>query len=162
MIAAKYLAWLIVFLPLLGGLYLVITKPQQHPRQRLFTALALLGASLASLARYILNGEISCTFLSGPESCFQPGMLSLLVLLLNLLGLLLALLRSDNQPYDYEFYCLLNAAWGGAALANSWVVSLASLSLTLIIISRWVRARGGSVGYFAGRDDYKDDIGPKN
>ncbi|MEJ2448295.1 MAG: hypothetical protein P8Y37_10225 [Anaerolineales bacterium] len=64
MFAAKYLVWLIILLPLLGGLYLVIFKPQDRQIQRRWTSLTLLGAGLAGLVRFILSGEAACT--NGP------------------------------------------------------------------------------------------------
>lgn len=147
----------IVGFPLLSALYLLAFKPGSG---RPWTALALLGAGLASLARYISSGQAACTLLSGPEGCLQGGVLALSVILLNGVCLAISLERKANQPCDYEFYGLLNAAWGAAALIDNWVISLAALSLGLIAAGRWVRARGGSVGYFASRDDYRDDIGP--
>jgi len=162
MLAAKYLVWLIILLPLLGGLYLVIFKPQDRQIQRRWTSLFLLGAALTSLARFILSGQAACIFQSGQGACLQEGFLALSVILLNILMLCFSLARDTNQPNDYQFYVLVNAAWAVTALANSWVISLGGLSLTLIAISRWVWNRGGSVGILVGRDDYKDDIGPKN
>jgi hypothetical protein len=161
MFAAKYLVWLIILLPLLGGLYLVIFKPQDRQIQRRWTSLTLLGAGLAGLVRFILSGEAACTFQSSQASCLQAGVLALSVILLNGLMLYFSLVRDTNHSNDYQFYALVNAAWALTALANSWVISLGGLSLTLIVISRWVWNRGGSVGILVVRDDYKDDIGPK-
>ncbi len=160
--AVNFLTWLIALIPLLSALYLLVFKPPEPKTQRRWTALGLLAASLASLIRYFLSGEAACTFRSGAESCLQAGFLALSVLLLNGLTLYLSLTRRSNRLPDYQFFALVNAAWAGTALANSWVVSLGCLSLTLIAISRWVWNRGGSVGIFVGRDDYKDDIGPKS
>jgi hypothetical protein len=160
--AVNYLTWLIALFPLLSALYLLIFKPAEPESQRRWTALGLLAAGLASLARFILSGQGACTFRSGPEGCLQAGLLALSVLLINGLTLYLSAARRSNRLPDYEFFALVNAAWAGTALSESWVVSLGCLSLTLIAISRWVWNRGGSVGIFVGRDDYKNDIGPKN
>ena len=160
--AVKYLTWLIALFPLFSALYLLVFKPPEPKTQRRWTALGLLAAGLVSLVRWVISGEAACTFRSGAEACLQAGLLALSVLILNGLTFYLSLTRRNNRQADYEFFALVNAAWAGTALANSWVVSLGCLSLTLIAISRWVWNRGGSVGIFVGRDDYKDDIGPKN
>jgi len=159
---SNLLSWLIFGFPLLSALYLLLFKPIDVKTQRRWTALGLLGAGLASLVRFFLSGEAACTFRSGPEGCLQAGLLALSVLLLNGLALYLSLARRSNRLPDYEFLALVDAAWAGTALVDSLAISLISFSLLLVIISRWVWNRGGSVGIFAGRNDYKDDIGPKN
>ena len=156
----KILLGLALGFPFLGALYLLIFKPAHEKDQRLAAALAFAGASLASLARFFFSGQAVCTFQSGPEGCLQSGVLALSVILLNGISLYLSLVRGANHSYDYEFYTLLNTAWGAAALVENWVISMAALSLGLIVLGHWVRARGGSVGFFASQDDYKDDIGP--
>lgn len=160
MITENVLLGLTISFPLLGALYLLIFKPEKNQNQRWATVLVLVGAGLASLGRFILSGQVRCTFQAGPESCLQAGILSLSVLLLNGISVYLCLTRTANQRHDFEFFTLLNFTWAAAALADNWVLSMAALSLTLIVTGRWVRARGGSVGFFAGQDDYRDDIGP--
>lgn len=160
MTADLLLLIVIIGLPLLGALYLIVIKPFQSRTQQRIATIILLVAVLSSIARFILTGQVRCTFTAGQESCLQIGLLALSVILLNGLSLYLSLSRRANRLPDYQFYTLFNAAWGGAALVDNWVISLGSLSLALIAISRWIWNRGASVGIFVGRDDYKDDIGP--
>ena len=154
------LVGLTIGFPLLGALILLIFKPDSPAQQRLTAASVLLASGLSSLARFFLTGQAGCTFVSGRESCLQAGLLTLSVILLNGMMLYLTMTRAANQDFDYQYYCLVNSTWAGTALINNFAASLAGLSLTLIATSRWVRARGGSVGFVISRDDYKDDIGP--
>ena len=53
------------------------------------------------------------------------------------------------------------SAWAIIVQTNSWVLMLFGLSMLLIVVSRWSKARGQRVGFVVGRDDYRNDVGPK-
>ena len=89
----------------------------------------------------------------------QPWLIS--SLLLSVILVFVTILREANDRNDYSFFLLLNSAWAVIVLPTSWVTKLFGLTVLLIVVSRWTKARGASVGFVVSRDDHGHDWGPK-
>ena len=89
----------------------------------------------------------------------QPWLIS--SLLLSVILVFVTILREANDWNDYSFFLLLNSAWAVIVLPTSWVTKLFGLTVLLIVVSRWTKARGASVGFVVSRDDHGHDWGPK-
>jgi hypothetical protein len=86
-------------------------------------------AGLSALALLIISGRLSV----------------LTVVLLSLILVLISLLREANDRNDFSFFLLLCSAWAVIVLPISFVTMLFGLSMLLIVVGRWTRARGSSV-----------------
>jgi MFS family permease len=113
--------------------------------QRRATAVTLGLVSLSVLALFLIGS--------------QPWLIS--SLLLSVILVFVTILREANDRNDYSFFLLLNSAWAVIVLPNSWVTNLFGLTMLLIVVSRWTKARGASVGFVVSRNDHGNDWGPK-
>ena len=113
--------------------------------QRRATAVTLGLAGLSALTLFLIGSQLGV--ITG--------------ILLSAILVFVTIQREANDWNDYSFFLLLYSAWGVIALPSSWVTMLFGLSMLLIVVSRWTKARGASVGFVVGRDDHGDDWGPK-
>lgn len=151
-------------LPIIGALLLWRWGNEYVHAQRRGAAITLGVTGLLALILF-LN---ACVFLTDRLDCTYARLYSISVCLLCVVLVFVSVLRESNERHDYSFMLLLSSTFAGLVLTlkHSWVMSLFSLSLLLIVVGRWVRARGSSVSYFFSRHeynpDYQDDERPKD
>ena len=152
---------IIIGLPIFGALLLARWGDEYAHRQRWLAAITLGVTGIAALTLFLVGQQFACVFLTGGESCAFDGLGSLSVFLLSLISASICLRREANDRHDYIFLLLLSSSWAAIVLPDNWVIMLFALSSLMIVVSRWTKARGASVGFVVSRNDYKDDWGPK-
>ena len=143
MSTALFLTLFTIGLPII--VTLILGRWGNEGIQRRATAVTLGLAGLSALTLFLIWSKLSL----------------ITVPLLSVILVFVTLQREANDRHDYIFFLLLNSAWAVIVQTNSWVVTLFGLTMLLIVVSRWTKARGASVGFVVGRDDHGDDWGPK-
>lgn len=156
-----FLAGCAIGLPILAVLVLWRGDKPSVRKQRWTAAIALGICGTAALFLFLVGRQYTFIFLTGKGNCAYEGFGSLTVCLLSTVSAVVCLIRESNQLHDNIFLLLLNSAWAGVVLTESLLVTIIAFSALLIVVSGWVKARGGSVGYLVSQDDYRDDWGPK-
>jgi formate hydrogenlyase subunit 3/multisubunit Na+/H+ antiporter MnhD subunit len=158
-------------LPIIGALLLWRWGNEHMHAQRWATAITLGVTGLVALTFFLISKQYACAFLGGIGNCAFEGLGSLSVLLLILVSTIVSVQREFNERHDYSFMLLLSSTWAGIVYGGnlSWVISLIFITLLLIVVGRWNRARGSTMSYFFSRHehnpdypDYQDDERPKD
>jgi hypothetical protein len=149
----------VIGLPFLGVLLQWRWGNMNVRAQRWATAITLGVTGFVALTYLLISNQYACVFLGGRENCAFDGLSSLSAGLLAVVLAFVSALRESNEPYDYSFMLLLSSTWAGLVLTVdfNWGLSILSLTLLLMVVSRWTRARGGQVSFFFSRHEYNPD-----
>jgi NADH:ubiquinone oxidoreductase subunit 2 (subunit N) len=154
------LSLLTVALPGLSALLIRLWRSGRLGAQRRLARFALGLTALAALALFLIGERYACTFSMGAGQCAIAGLATLSVILLNAVLLVVCLRRENNTRRDYIHMLLLSVVWATMVVSNNVLFMLLALFLLPVVLSSW--AGSGGVGpILLGRDEYKDDWGPK-
>lgn len=151
---------LTIALPALAALLVWLWRGSRPRAQRRFASIALALTGLSALALFLVSGQAACVFSLGQGNCTLDGLATLSVCLLSAVMLAVCLRREENSRRDYAYMALLCAVWAGIAVSNNVLVMFLLIFLIPIVVSAWLKT--GTVGPIQlGRDEFRDDWGPK-